>query len=129
MHEDMLSLDLSDFKLPPPGDLSEDSRLALMRGSIFRIRESAEELRHTHSTNGFQPAGDMWMLLVVRMITRVAVPGPGPDVPQEDVKCDDMAESRLTTLYSRQDALRQTLCEYIMDDLPTRSVLLFWIYR
>ncbi|KAL4063109.1 Symplekin tight junction protein C terminal-domain-containing protein [Scleroderma yunnanense] len=120
--EDLLPLDLSEFKLPTPKDLSEDERVALMRGASSRISEGAEELEYTTSTSGSQLAGDMWMLLIVRMVTRVAVP-PESEPPKEGAESSDVAESRLTTFYSRQDALRQALCEYILADFPARLPL------
>ncbi|KAG6336042.1 hypothetical protein ID866_3041 [Astraeus odoratus] len=115
---DDLPLDLSEFKLPSPRDLSEDDRVALMRGSASRIRDGADELQNTASASSSQSASDMWMLLIVRMITRVAAP-PGSETPKEETESGE-AEGRLTTFYSRQDALRQSLCEYIMVDFPAR---------
>ncbi|KAH7927832.1 hypothetical protein BV22DRAFT_1031314 [Leucogyrophana mollusca] len=121
--EQPLSLGLIDFKLPSPKDLPDTERQSLMRGSVTRIWNGAEELKagaeDLSPTAGASPA-DMWMLLIVRMITRVADPQAsewgGDDeatkVPQEDETAVDF--------YSRQDKLRQTLCGYIMEDFSTR---------
>lgn len=63
---------------------------------------------------------DMWMLLVVRMFTRVAEPpeldrsNDGEDTPM------DNEEDKSTPLYERQDRLRRILCDYIMSDFPGR---------
>ncbi|KAI6112643.1 Symplekin tight junction protein C terminal-domain-containing protein [Pisolithus sp. B1] len=40
--------------------------------------------------------------------------------PRLAAELSDAADKQLTALYSRQDALRQILCEYIMDDFPAR---------
>ena len=123
--EDLLSLDLSEFKLPSPKDLSEGDRVALMRGATTRICDGAKELEYSTSTSDSHSAGDMWMLLIVRMLTRVAVP-PGPGTSKEEAETSD-AESRLTAFYSRQDALRQTLCEYILANFPARFVVVVFL--
>ncbi|KIM53908.1 hypothetical protein SCLCIDRAFT_1222437 [Scleroderma citrinum Foug A] len=116
--EDLLSLDLSEFRLPSPKDLSEDDRVALMRGATTRICDGAKELEYSTAASSSHTAGDMWMLLIVRMVTRVAMP-PGSETPNEEAESSD-AESRLTAFYSCQDALRQTLCEYILANFPAR---------
>lgn len=54
---------------------------------------------------------EIWMLLLVRMITRVAEPPP----PEED-EMDGTPHD----FYVRQDQLRKTLCDYIMSDFPAR---------
>jgi symplekin len=73
---------------------------------------------------GGNGATEMWMLLLVRMVTRVANPSldemnEGADGGERN-KGDD-ANLRLG-FYSRQDRLRQTLCDYIMSDFPARYV-------
>ncbi|KAI6016044.1 Symplekin tight junction protein C terminal-domain-containing protein [Pisolithus microcarpus] len=117
---DDLPFDLSDFKLPSPKDLSANERIALMRGAAARIWDGAEDLRHATSATGSQTASDMWMLLIVRMITRAVVLPKPSGSPQNEAESTDAADTQLTALYSRQDALRQTLCEYIMNDFPAR---------
>ncbi|KAI6044311.1 Symplekin tight junction protein C terminal-domain-containing protein [Pisolithus marmoratus] len=118
---DDLPFDLSDFKLPSPKDFSMDERIALMRSATTRIWDGAEDLLHTTSVGGSQTASDMWMLLIVRMVTRaVILPEPSESSKDEAESSDAAADMRLTALYSRQDALRQTLCGYIMNDFPAR---------
>ncbi|KAG6381608.1 hypothetical protein JVT61DRAFT_206 [Boletus reticuloceps] len=113
-----LSLDLSDFKLPSPKDLTEVDRITLMRGVADRICEGGQELQeasHTLSTGA--PFDDMRMLLIVRMMTRVAE--PAADVPKDQVKLG-REEEQFAEFSSRQDKLRQVLCDYIMADFPSR---------
>ncbi|KAI5992588.1 Symplekin tight junction protein C terminal-domain-containing protein [Pisolithus orientalis] len=117
---DDLPFDLLDFKLPSPKDLSADERVALMRGAVTRIWDGAEDLRRTTSMGSSQTANDMWMLLIVRMITRAVILPGASESPKDDAESSDAADAQLTALCSRQDALRQTLCEYIMSDFPSR---------
>ncbi|GLB41805.1 putative symplekin tight junction protein C terminal [Lyophyllum shimeji] len=110
------NLQLIDFRLPPPRELTDEGRTLQLESSIKRIWEGAKELNAealpVESTQaGGHSAPEIWMLLLVRMITRVAEP---PDVdamegapPQHD-------------FYVRQDQLRQKLCNYIMADFPAR---------
>jgi symplekin len=65
---------------------------------------------------GGNSAAEMWMLLLVRMITRVAEPPPDLDDSMGDVSKDVV----VLDFYLRQDQLRQTLCDYIMSDFPSR---------
>jgi symplekin len=114
-------MDLADFKLPPPKELSEDNRLDVISSSLTRIWDGADELRVGLPMDPLQSTGtsasELWMLLIVRMITRVAE--PPPDFGGVGV---DHKELHQLALYSRQDRLRQTLCDYIMADFPSRSV-------
>lgn len=123
----MDDLSLVEFKLPPPRDLSEDDRNALVSTSISRIWDGAEELRALgegiapeSALAGGNSAAEMWMLLLVRMITRVAEPpvdlGSSSKESAEESK-DGSAE---LDYYFRQDQLRQKLCDYIMADFPAR---------
>ena len=114
-----ITLDLADFKLPPPKEPSEDDRLNVISDSLTRIWDGADELRMGLSLDPLQSTGiaasELWMLLIVRMITRVAEPPPYFDADGVDSK-----ELLQLDLYSRQDRLRQTLCDYIMADFPSR---------
>ncbi len=120
-------LPLSDFKLPPARELNADDREVLMRKAITRIREGAKELAANDAM--FEGAdalsmrttpADMWMLLLVRMITRVSDPSEGTAPKQEGVKEDGTIER--SEIYDRQDRLRHALCEYIMADFSGRYV-------
>lgn len=121
-----MNITLSDFKLPPPKDLANtDTRIDLITKSITRIYDAAVEMRpNTASDPGpdvtIGGPMDMWMLLTVRMITRVAEP-PELDDPSssEDTPMDNEKKD-VTLFYERQDRLRRTLCEYIMSDFPGR---------
>lgn len=66
---------------------------------------------------------DMWMLLIIRMITRVVAPLPNEEDTDETAKTDDEDDTALESdSYARQDRLRQTLCDYIMSNFPGRFV-------
>jgi symplekin len=114
-----------EFQLPPPTVLGEADRAATVKSAATRIWQSSGDLAVGPQTGG----QDMWMLLLVRMITRVVD-------PEEDVKgkakADD-AVNRITgldgdsemdeqmfQLYERQDRLRRVLCDYIMADFSGR---------
>ena len=116
--EAALSLDLTDFKLPSPKDLSETDRLALMQGVVDRICDGGQELEETsHTLSAGTFSDDMWILLIVRMITRVAE--ANPDASHGEDKSNG-EEEQFAEFSSRQDKLRQALCDYIMLDFPSR---------
>ncbi|KAJ6493673.1 Symplekin tight junction protein C terminal-domain-containing protein [Mycena vitilis] len=113
------NMQLLDFKLPPPKDLSDEERVSLVRNSVARIWDGSEDLRSTgealpsDSTQaGGHSAAEMWMLLLVRMVTRVVEP-PATAPDESDIVV-------VNDFYDRQDRLRQTLCDYIMSDFPAR---------
>ena len=115
---------MHEFRLPPPRELSEEAREALIRGSLIRVWEGAKDLevtdmRYDQDLPGTSPA-DMWMLLLVRLITRVADPAP-PAAPA-DAEGKDENALVLSEIYAHQDRLRQTLCDYIMSDFSSRFV-------
>jgi symplekin len=101
-----------------------------MKNSVFRIWEEAQDTTFVEQVaSGGASATEMWMLLIVRMVTRVAT----PPVDEEDTDKDAMEEhtgddALELDFYARQDKLRQTLCDYIMSDFPTRCVWLFLAY-
>ena len=106
-----------DFKLLPPKDLSEEGRITLIKTSARRIWEGTSELRGDlvpadSMQAGGSTATELWMLLIVRLVTRVAKPPLELEETEED--------KQLTDYYARQDQLRQTLCDYIMSDFPSR---------
>ncbi|KAG6910030.1 hypothetical protein DXG01_013754 [Tephrocybe rancida] len=119
IHAIAANLQLVDFKLPPPRDLTEDERTQQLGNAVKRIWDGAEELNvngeslpvESTQAGGHSPT-EIWMLLIVRMITRVTEP------PPEDDTMDDSAPEH--DFYTRQDQLRQTLCNYIMSDFPSR---------
>lgn len=125
LDQEAINIQLVDFKLPSPIELSEGDRLSLIGSSISRIWTGSEELKAMGESipvdsaqAGGNSATEMWMLLLVRMITRVAEPPMDSD--------DELGENVgdiVHDFYTRQDQLRQTLCDYIMADFPSRQVL------
>ncbi|KAG1760128.1 Symplekin tight junction protein C terminal-domain-containing protein [Suillus occidentalis] len=117
-----LTLNLVDSTLIGPNELTDVERNALMRGSVGRIWDGAEELKVDSVVPSQWPGSsptDMWMLLIVRMVTRVAhLDGDQPPASEDEGD----AEAKVD-FYSRQDNLRQTLCDYVMADFPSRYVL------
>jgi symplekin len=93
-------------------------------GLVTRIWEEADELKPPTDLASAQGTGqtpvEIWMLLLVRMITRVAYPTPLEDDASND---SDDKELVINDFYERQDQKRQTLCNYIMSDFPARCVI------
>ena len=119
-------LPITDFKLPPARELDADDREVLMRKAITRIREGAKELAAVETAlDSSDPhllkttPTDMWMLLLVRMVTRVSDPSVGQEESEDDMKAVDSVVKR-SEIYDRQDRLRHALCEYIMSDFSGR---------
>ena len=120
--ETALSLDLSDFKLPSPKDFTEADRATVMRRVVNRICEGGEEFQEvTHVSSAGALSDDMWMLLIVRMITRVTEPVVG--MPRNG-DMSNAEDEQPVDVASRQDRLRQVLCDYIMADFPSRYTFL-----
>ncbi|KAF9269017.1 hypothetical protein L218DRAFT_916524 [Marasmius fiardii PR-910] len=122
--EDLIDLSPADFKLPSPEDLSETDRIRLLSKAVTRIWEESAELMPSTSTETTDVGGpmDVWMLLLVRMITRVAEPPPtegGAGEGENDTEDSDQ-KSAVEFNFDRQDQLRRVLCDYIMVDFPER---------
>ncbi|KAI0954916.1 hypothetical protein AcW1_006666 [Taiwanofungus camphoratus] len=119
-------LQLADFKLPPPKNLSKDDRSSLVRGSFARIWEGAKDLAPSDLSSEVAmdapvtSAADMWMLLIVRLVTRVTDPAPHEASEDASGKKEETSMEIVSDIYSHQDRLRQTLCDYIMADFPGR---------
>jgi symplekin len=105
------NLSLIDFKAPSAKELSDEARLTLMKNTASRIWNEAED--EEAAVDVTTEASDMWMLVLVRMITRVAEP---PSMLEEET------EENKVNRYEKQDRLRQTMCDYIMADFPRRYV-------
>ncbi|CCM02435.1 uncharacterized protein FIBRA_04534 [Fibroporia radiculosa] len=124
-HEMDLAFDLhpADFKLPPPRDLTDDERNSIVRSSLGRIWEGAKDLAPSDmfseaSLEELRTSGaDMWMLLIVRLVTRVTDPVSSDDLIEK--KPEDLSDM-VSEIYSHQDRLRQTLCDYIIADFSGR---------
>jgi symplekin len=106
-----------EFQVPSPSVLGEEERAATVKSVVTRIWRSSGDLVVGPQTGG----RDMWMLFLVRMITRVVDPdnGKGKEVNNSadpDVEMDE----EMVDLYERQDRLRRVLCDYIMADFSGR---------
>jgi symplekin len=128
LESDVPNLQLIDFKLPPPGELSDEDRAYLMKNSVSRIWQEGQDSSGDVSMEPIMASRasttEMWMLLIVRMVTRVAIP-PSDENIDADAKKEETEEDALESdFYVRQDGLRQTLCDYVMSDFPARCVWL-----
>ena len=115
------NISISNLKLPAPRPLLENERMSHVNALVKRIWEDAGDLRASNDVTIIQTghaAVEMWMLLLVRMITRVAY----PDYMEEDnARGDsDQKDQLMNDFYAREDQKRQTLCDYIMADFPGR---------
>ncbi|KAI0050978.1 hypothetical protein FA95DRAFT_1555019 [Auriscalpium vulgare] len=127
MHEDTIApLDVKDllsidFKVPPPRQLSDPERESVVKSTMARIWGSSSDLSDGSSAGVGMGPQDLWMLLIVRMITRVVDPDERLDKGKgkaEDGEGEE--EDEMLVLYERQDRLRRTLCDYIMADFSGR---------
>jgi symplekin len=110
-------LQMVDFKLPPPREFSEEDRDLLIRESVTRIWTCGSDFAESASS------ADLWMLLMVRLVTRlVEPPVDEATIEAEKEKMDESEGKGLVDLnfYGRQDRMRQTLCTYVMDDFHSR---------
>ena len=114
-----------EFQLPLPIVLGEAERAATVKSAATRIWQSSGDLAVGPQTGG----QDMWMLLLVRMITRVVDPeedGKGKAKADGAVNKitgldgDSEMDEQMFQLYERQDRLRRVLCDYIMADFSGR---------
>ena len=104
----------AEFRLPPPREFSDDERNAVVKNALGRISEGAKDLAPMDTD--VAEGTDMWMLLIVRLVTRVTDPTTPGSTPE---KTDDGMDV-VSEFYAHQDRLRQTLCDYIMADFPGR---------
>lgn len=113
-----------EFQVPPPSVLEEEERVATVKSAATRIWQSSGDLAVGPQTGG----RDVWMMVLVRMITRVVDPvdskgkakaaGTTTKAPGEDA--DTEMDEEMVELYERQDRLRRVLCDYIMADFSGR---------
>ena len=120
-----IPLKLINFQLPPPRQLSEAERRAALQSAIARIREGAQDLGPPPEVPGQMahvglPASDMWMLLLVRMVTRAEV--------IEETVTDGEAKKKDDTQYGNDDR-RRTLCNYVLEDFPARLAVFRFGFR
>lgn len=109
-----------DFQVPPAPVLSEAERATAVKSAATRIWQSSGDLAIGPHNGG----RDMWMLLLVRMITRVVDPedSRGKAKTEGEGEGDKSSEidEEMVELYERQDRLRKVLCDYIMADFSGR---------
>ncbi|KIJ55664.1 hypothetical protein M422DRAFT_63678 [Sphaerobolus stellatus SS14] len=126
-------LALINFQLPPPKPLSDDDRESGLRAAVTRIRTNAEEFGPSpelpgQTTLGLPPS-EMWMLLLVRLVTRV--PGIEEEQKEQDandengvkdeiVKKEEEEEKYKALNLRRSNEMRETLCNYVLEDFPSR---------
>uniref|UniRef100_D8Q373 Symplekin n=1 Tax=Schizophyllum commune (strain H4-8 / FGSC 9210) TaxID=578458 RepID=D8Q373_SCHCM len=107
--------------LPAPPRLGEGEKMALVRDAVARVWDGDGLVGGTAGLEG----PELWMLLLVRMVTRVAAPPVGDAGSGEG----DAANGQVVTaadvekFYERQDALRKTLRDYIVADFSGRLSL------
>ncbi|THH09925.1 hypothetical protein EW145_g1681 [Phellinidium pouzarii] len=133
------ALRFADFKLPPAREVSEVERGLIVRSSMARIWDTCSEAGTTgEAALGMCQPGqgassqDLWMLLLVRMITRLVPPEEdGGDENENGVNGDkdvDKKDSMEVDTVSRQELIRQILFNYIMTDFPARERLaIIWM--
>ena len=113
-----------EFQAPAPVVLEEAERAATIKSAATRIWQSSGDLAVGPQTGG----QDMWMLLLVRMITRVVDPEDGKGKAKADGAIKNLTgldanvemDEEMVELYERQDRLRRVLCDYIMADFSGR---------
>ncbi|CAE6412938.1 unnamed protein product [Rhizoctonia solani] len=114
-------LDPSAFSLPTPGDLSDATRSGLVKSSVSRIWDAGEEVLGREIRPGGNetvglPPEEMWMLLVVRMISRGAGAG---QVKEEGGDHRALVHNAAF----REDGMRQMLLDYLLADFGGRMRL------
>jgi symplekin len=113
-----------EFQVPTPAVLGEAERAEIVKSAATRIWQSSGDLAVGPQTDG----QDMWMLLLVRMITRVVDSEDGKGKAKADgafkkitdLDGDTEMDEEMVELYERQDRLRRVLCDYIMADFSGR---------
>ncbi|KAJ1306905.1 hypothetical protein OPQ81_007888 [Rhizoctonia solani] len=115
-------LDSSAFSLPAPKDLSDTTRNSLVKSSVGRIWDAGEEVLGREIKAGGSevavglPPEEMWMLLIVRMISRGAGGGRVKDEGGDQ-------QALVHSLAFREDGMRQMLLEYLLADFSGRMRL------
>lgn len=124
---------LSTFKLPRPRPMSDKQRGTLVDSCLLRVQSRGHEYAMTHKSRGIEylgqrgkPTPDMWILLLVRMVTR----GTWSSADIEDENEDDEAAeengdevAKPNGLSAKLDAeyrMRKMLFNYIVTDFTSR---------
>ncbi len=113
-----------EFQVPTPAVLGEAERAEMVKSAATRIWQCSGDLAVGPQSDG----QDMWMLLLVRMITRVVDSEDGKGKAKADgtfkkitdLDGDTEMDEEVVELYERQDQLRRVLCDYIMADFSGR---------
>lgn len=116
--------------MPSPEEIPENERGVVVQSSMSRIRDSGGEVAPMTDSayvarEPYQSASpqDLWMLLLVRMITRASEDGDEND--SADLRDENSMELVEANTFSRQDRIRQTLFDYTMTNFPARSVIIY----
>jgi symplekin len=117
--EEIITLDLVDFRPPASQNLSEDDRNVIVESSVGRIRAGMEEAG-VDMVDKAQVAevGNFWTSLIIRMITRVAEPPKEESSEEPEGGKEEAAVQPF--MFERQEKQRQALLTYIMTDFPAR---------
>lgn len=129
---------LQAFALPPPRHLSEAEKDALVLSSFGRVCASGGELELASGDTedggaGSQSASvNMWMMLLVRMVTRGPTSSESSLKSGAEIKSDEDIDEGAVDVKGKGRAdqvdvrtsfrLRQTLCQYVLADFPSRYV-------
>ncbi len=121
---DAKELPLLEFQVSPPSVLGEVERATTVKSAATRIWQNSGDLAVGPQTGG----RDVWMMLLVRMITRVVDPVDGKSKAKADGAIDKTTDpdvdvemdEEMLELYERQDRSRRVLCDYIMADFSGR---------
>lgn len=120
------ALNMSDFTLPAPQPLAPEARTGSLKSAMTRIWNNSSSASSTPhdapaSLTEGAPGTDLWMLLLVRMVTRVL---DYRESEEDAPRSEDAASSELSV--QKQDDIRQTICNYVIADFPSRYVLLLY---
>lgn len=122
LEEEVMPFHFANFTLPKPKSVTEDTRQKLMLSAIERIYSGGQHVgqNYTSDSNAFLgsdneesslPAGsavttkDVYVLLLARLSSR-------------GLKCD--ADAAPPTDMSREDKIRQSICDFVLEDFSNR---------
>ena len=119
-------LQLANFRLPPPREFLTSEKESIMKSSMSRIWNTNGLLGNSTAAFSDQQVGqgasseDLWMLLLVRMITR-ASPGEGAGGVDEGEKLESMQVGGVSV----KERIRQIVFDYVLTDFPGRLVFIY----
>jgi hypothetical protein len=131
-------LRLEEFRSSAPRQLADPERSSLVKSASSRIFSTGEELapvadaieeEESSRSAGLQST-EMWMLLIVRLITR-GLPDAGVERDEAQEKMEEDSEPSVQTTVkgkgraivdTRPGVVRKILCDYIMADFSSRYV-------